>query len=263
MSRTEEFAELRPMLFAIAHRILGSVKEAEDAVHQAWLRYEDAPAEPASRRRFLSAEVTRIAAGILRPARPRHTEPHPPAPPPPAPGEAPQQPAPEQAALEQPVTLQPALEQPAADHPAEGAEPHATAAVMLLERLAPLERAVFVLREVFGCGLAQIASALGCSQAVCRQLAASVSAGHGGGRAQAWPGRIVGAEHVARVLGAIGPALTRFDVTMEPRHVGSRPGVVFRDRNGHVLSTLVLDVVDGRIHKVRWVNDPGTPAAAS
>ncbi|MEU5244562.1 sigma factor-like helix-turn-helix DNA-binding protein [Streptomyces asoensis] len=221
MSRTEEFAELRPVLFAIAHRILGSTEEAEDAVHQAWLRYEDAPAEPASRRRFLSAEVTRIAAGLLRPA----------------------------------------PQQPAADQPAEGTEPHATAAVMLLERLAPLERAVFVLREVFGCGLAQIASALGCSQAVCRQLAASVTAGNGGSRAQAWPGRIVGAEHVARVLGAIGPALTRFDVTMEPRHVGSRPGVVFRDRNGHVLSTLVLDVVDGRIHKVRWVNDPGTPAA--
>ncbi|GGQ91688.1 sigma factor-like helix-turn-helix DNA-binding protein [Streptomyces asoensis] len=231
MSRTEEFAELRPVLFAIAHRILGSTEEAEDAVHQAWLRYEDAPAEPASRRRFLSAEVTRIAAGLLRPA--------------------PQQPAPQQ----------PAPQQPAADQPAEGTEPHATAAVMLLERLAPLERAVFVLREVFGCGLAQIASALGCSQAVCRQLAASVTAGNGGSRAQAWPGRIVGAEHVARVLGAIGPALTRFDVTMEPRHVGSRSGVVFRDRNGHVLSTLVLDVVDGRIHKVRWVNDPGTPAA--
>ncbi|MBK3635569.1 RNA polymerase subunit sigma-24 [Streptomyces sp. MBT97] len=243
MSRTEEFAELRPVLFAIAHRILGSTEEAEDAVHQAWLRYEDAPAEPASRRRFLSAEVTRIAAGLLRPA--------------------PQQPSPQQ---------------PAADQPAEGAEPHATAAVDergALERgeplrqphrrrgvrLGPLERAVFVLREVFGCGLAQIASALGCSQAVCRQLAASVTAGNGGSRAQAWPGRIVGAEHVARVLGAIGPALTRFDVTMEPRHVGSRPGVVFRDRNGHVLSTLVLDVVDGRIHKVRWVNDPGTPAA--
>lgn len=40
MSRTEEFQELRPLLFSIAYRILGSVSEAEDAVQETWLRFE-------------------------------------------------------------------------------------------------------------------------------------------------------------------------------------------------------------------------------
>ena len=43
MTRGEEFEELRPLLFAIAYRILGSVSEAEDAVQETWLRYEASP----------------------------------------------------------------------------------------------------------------------------------------------------------------------------------------------------------------------------
>jgi RNA polymerase sigma-70 factor (ECF subfamily) len=46
VSRAEEFEELRPLLFAIAYRILGSVTEAEDAVQETWLRYQAAPTEP-------------------------------------------------------------------------------------------------------------------------------------------------------------------------------------------------------------------------
>jgi RNA polymerase sigma-70 factor (ECF subfamily) len=48
MTRAEQFEELRPMLFAIAYRILGSVSEAEDAVQETWLRYESSPARPSS-----------------------------------------------------------------------------------------------------------------------------------------------------------------------------------------------------------------------
>ena len=43
MTRAEEFEELRPLLFAIAYRILGSVADAEDAVQATWLRYEAPP----------------------------------------------------------------------------------------------------------------------------------------------------------------------------------------------------------------------------
>ncbi|MDN5803716.1 MAG: RNA polymerase subunit sigma-24, partial [Microlunatus sp.] len=48
MTRAEEFEKLRPLLFAIAYRILGSVTEAEDAVQESWLRFERSPTRPAS-----------------------------------------------------------------------------------------------------------------------------------------------------------------------------------------------------------------------
>jgi hypothetical protein len=78
----------------------------------------------------------------------------------------------------------------------------------------------------------------------------------GDGTALPWPGRIVGADHVTRVLTAIVPALLRIDVTMHPQDVDGGPGAVFRDRGGTVLGALALDFLDGRIHTVRWVGDP-------
>jgi DNA-directed RNA polymerase specialized sigma24 family protein len=74
LTRAEEFEELRPLLFAIAYRILGSVSEAEDAVQETWLRYEASPTQPASTKAFLSAVVTRIAIDVLRSARFRREE---------------------------------------------------------------------------------------------------------------------------------------------------------------------------------------------
>ncbi|NNN35357.1 RNA polymerase subunit sigma-24 [Streptomyces sp. S3(2020)] len=231
MSRIEEFEEARPLLFSIARRMLGSAGRAEDAVHQAWLHYEATPEQPASAREFLTAAVTRICLDALRRPRPRRDR-HPgPWLPEPSPGGNP-------------------------------AEAPPTAVLSLLERLNPLERAVFVLREVLGCGPAQIASAVGCSEAACHQLTAAVSrACDGGAAAPSWPRRIAGAEHVARVLATIVPALVRVGVTLEPRQVDHRPGVVFRDRNGTVLSALALDILDGRIHTIRWVRDPDLSTA--
>src|SRR5258707_3789162 len=71
VTRAEEFEELRPRLFAIAYRILGSVSEAEDAVQETWLRYEASPTQPTSTKAFLSAAVTRISIDVLRSARRR------------------------------------------------------------------------------------------------------------------------------------------------------------------------------------------------
>jgi RNA polymerase sigma-70 factor (ECF subfamily) len=68
MTRTEEFEQLRPLLFAIAYRILGSVSEAEDAVQETWLRYEASQTQPASTKAFLSAVVTRISIDVMRSA---------------------------------------------------------------------------------------------------------------------------------------------------------------------------------------------------
>ncbi len=74
MSKGEEFEELRPLLFAIAYRILASVSEAEDAVQETWLRYQAYPAQPASAKAFLSATVTRLSIDVLRSARVRREE---------------------------------------------------------------------------------------------------------------------------------------------------------------------------------------------
>ena len=176
------------------------------------------------------------------------------------------------------------------------------AALLLLERLSPLERAVFVLREVFGFGFGEVASAVGRSEAACRQLAVRarrhMDAGRprfdadrrereklaarffdalregdveglrellaadvqivadAGGKAPQLARSIIGAGKVARVLVSIFPWLVSIDVTVEPHEVNGQPGAIFRDRDGKVLYTLALDVLDGRIQTIRSVSNP-------
>ncbi|TGA91160.1 sigma factor-like helix-turn-helix DNA-binding protein [Streptomyces sp. MZ04] len=238
MSRNEEFEELQPLLLTIARRILGSTAEAEDAVNEAWLRYEEALTVPVSGKEFLSEAVTRISIGVLHSARVRRGR----------------------SVGQRSFALLPGDFDHDPQGPAESAESLSTAAVLLLERLSPLERAVFVLREIFGYESPEIASVVGCPEEVCEQLAATVPMVSGGGdTALPWPGRIVGAEQVARVLAAIVPALVRVGVTMEPQQVDQGPGAVFRDRHGRVLGALALDILDGRIQTIRWVTHPYAP----
>ena len=71
VTRSDEFAPLRPLLFAIAYRILGSVSDAEDAVQETWVRYESSSTVPRSVKAYLSAVVTRVSLDVLRSARVR------------------------------------------------------------------------------------------------------------------------------------------------------------------------------------------------
>ena len=148
VSRSEEFEEFRPLLFSLSYRMLGSVAEAEDTVQEAWLRYEATPTRPRSPKAFLSAVVTRISIDVLRSARARREQ---------YVGEW----------LPEPLLTDP-YEDPARS--AELADSVSMAALLLLERLSPLERAVFVLRDVFGYDFADVAAAVGRSEAACRQL---------------------------------------------------------------------------------------------
>ena len=280
MTRAEEFEELRPLLFAIAYRILGSVSDAEDAVQETWLRYAASPAQPTSAKAFLSAVVTRVSIDVLRSARVRREE------------------------YVGPWFPEPLLTDPYEDpeRSAELADSVSTAALLLLERLTPLERAVFVLRDVFGFGFPEIASVVGRSEAACRQLAVRARrhvdagrprfeadrrereklaaqffsalregnvdglqellaadaqlAGDSGGKAPALARSIIGAEKVARVLASVFPWLVRIDVTLEPREVNGQPGAIFRARDNKVLFTWTLDVLDGRIQTIRSVSNP-------
>jgi len=88
-------------------------------------------------------------------------------------------------------------------------------------------------------------------------LAADVQlVGDGGGKAPQLARSIIGAGKVARVLASIFPRLVSIDVTVEPHEVNGQPGAIFRDRDGKVLYTLALDVLDGRIQTIRSVSNP-------
>lgn len=281
MSRAEEFQDLRPLLFSIAYRILGSVSEAEDAVQEGWLRFDASPTQPTSAKAFLSAVVTRISIDVLRSARARREE------------------------YAGPWFPEPLLTDPYEDpqRSAELADSLSMAALLLLERLTPLERAVFVLREVFGFGFGETASAVGRSEAACRQLAGRARrhmdagrprfeadrrereelagrffdafregdvdglrellaadvqmVGDSGGKAPQSGGRgIFGAENVARLLAAIVAPFVRIGGVVEPHEVNRQPGAIFRDRDGKVINTWTLDVLDGRIQTIRTVINP-------
>jgi RNA polymerase sigma-70 factor (ECF subfamily) len=148
LTKAEEFDELRPLLLGIAYRILGSVSEAEDAVQETWLRYDAVPTQPTSTRAYLSSAVARISIDVLRSARRRREE------------------------YLGPWFPEPLLSDPYEDpeRSAELADSVSLAALLLLERLSPLERAAFVLRDVFGFGFPEVAAAVGRSEAACRQL---------------------------------------------------------------------------------------------
>jgi RNA polymerase sigma-70 factor (ECF subfamily) len=280
MTRDEEFEGLRPLLFAIAYRILGGVAEAEDAVQETWLRYSSSPTLPTSTKAFLSAVVTRVSIDVLRSARVRR-----------------------ETYVGQWLP-EPLLDDPYEDpeRSAELADSVSMAALLLLERLTPLERAVFVLREVFGFGFPEVAVAVGRSEAACRQLAlrarrhmdvgrprfeadrkererlaarffdalrdgavdglrellaADVTMiGDGGGKAPAYARTMMGADNVARLLASFFPAFARIKASMEPREVNGQPGAILRDGDGNVVGALTLDVLGGRIQTIRSVVNP-------
>ncbi|MEU6759580.1 RNA polymerase sigma-70 factor [Streptomyces sp. NPDC046685] len=148
MSKVEQFEEVRSLLFSIAYRILGSVSEAEDAVQETWLRFDGSATRPTSAKAFLSTTVTRISIDVLRSARVRREE------------------------YVGPWFPEPLLSDPYEDpaRSVELADSVSMAALLLLERLSPLERAVFLLRDVFAFGFDEVATAVGRSEAACRQL---------------------------------------------------------------------------------------------
>jgi RNA polymerase sigma-70 factor (ECF subfamily) len=280
MTKSDEFEELRPMLFAIAYRVLGSVTEAEDAVQESWLRYEASPTQPTSPKAYLSAVVTRISIDVLRSARVRRET---------YVGE---------------WFPEPLLDDPYEDpqRSAELADSVSMAALLLLERLTPLERAVFVLREVFAFPYPEVAAAVGRSEAAWRQLAARARrhvdlgrprfdadrrerdelaarffdalkdgdvdalrellaadvqmVGDGGGKAPAFARAVVGADNVARVLATAFPAMAAIEATVQQHDVNGQPGAVLRDSSDRVVGTMSLDVLDGRIQTIRSVANP-------
>ena len=280
---TDEFSELRGLLFSIAYRMLGSVSEAEDIVQESFLRYQRACAdgvEVESPKAYLSAVATRLAIDQLRSARARREM---------YVGEW----------LPEPVVTDPA-EDPAAH--AEEADSLSMAFLLVLERLSPVERAVFLLHDVFGYGYGEVSRIVGKSEANCRQLAfrarqhveaekprfdASrrerdelaarffaavvdgdmdglvetlaadvVVYGDGGGKAPQWSVPIVGVDRAARLFVGLGRQLRELGIALERAQVNGQPGAVFRASDGSITNVFALDITGGAVQAVRSVINP-------
>jgi RNA polymerase sigma-70 factor (ECF subfamily) len=148
----EAFEAQRARLTRLAYRMLGSLAEAEDVVQDAWLRWRGADAaEIADPAAWLVRATTRLCIDRLRADKAAR------------------------AAYRGPWLPEPLIEEIAVD-PVERAEDVSVAFLLALERLSPLERAVFLLHEAFDADYAAIARTLGRSEAACRQLASRAKA---------------------------------------------------------------------------------------
>jgi RNA polymerase sigma-70 factor, ECF subfamily len=278
----DEFIELRPLLFSIAYRMLGSVSDAEDVVQDVYLRYHRALQDGTdieSPKAYLSAVTTRLAIDMLRSARVRR-----------------------ETYVGQWLP-EPLLTDPAAPDPAQQSaesDSLSMAFLLVLERLNPVERAVFLLHDVFGYEFAEIAKILDKSVDNCRQVAVRarrhvneqrprfeasreqrdeladrfvaalsngdvdglvemlaadvVVTGDSGGVPPNWPRPIVGRDKVARLMAALGFQMQQVPgITIDRVEVNGQPGAVVRDGAGALINVFSFDIVDGLVQTVRSV----------
>jgi RNA polymerase sigma-70 factor (ECF subfamily) len=143
---TDAFEANRQRLKRLAYRMLGSVTEAEDAVQDAWLRWQRAGEGVDDPAAWLVRTTTRLCIDRLRAAKA------------------------ERAAYRGPWLPEPLIE-PLTDDPVEKAEEVSIAFLLALERLSPLERAVFLLHDVFEQDYAEVAQTLERTETAVRQLA--------------------------------------------------------------------------------------------
>jgi RNA polymerase sigma-70 factor, ECF subfamily len=149
----ELFTELRPLLFSLAYRMLGRATEAEDIVQEAFLRYHRETSHGTavdSPKAYLSTVTTRLCIDHLRSARARRE-------------------SYVGTWLPEPLLTDDDAEM---ERHAETADSLSMGFLLLLESLTPVERAVFLLREVFDFGYGEIASVVGKSEVNCRQIGA-------------------------------------------------------------------------------------------
>jgi RNA polymerase sigma-70 factor, ECF subfamily len=279
----EIHAELRPLLFSIAYRMLGSVAEAEDVVQEAYLRWHRAllaGTEVESPKAYLAAVTTRLAIDQLRARKTRRE------------------------AYVGPWLPEPLVGETEADveQHAEMAESLSMAFLVLLESLSPVERAVFLLREVFEYGYDEVAEIVDKSETNCRQIFArarrhieaskprfepstserdelarrffaacergdmdgllelladdAAFVGDGGGKAQAVREPLSGRERIARFMVGLFTRGAQLGATIRPVHVNGQPGWISLDAEGQVINVFTVDVADGRIQAIRSVVNP-------
>jgi RNA polymerase sigma-70 factor (ECF subfamily) len=276
--------ELRPVSFAIAYRMLGSVSEAEDVVQEALLRVHqaiEAGEEIESPRAYVSTVTTRLAINELRSARARRER---------YVGEW----------LPEPIVTD--GEDDPARH-AETADSLSMAMLVLLESLSPEQRAVLLLHDVFDYRYAQIAKIVGKSEDNVRQLASRARrhveqgrprfqtsrdqrdelarrffeaaeegnlaglesllahdvqlTGDGGGKAPALAQTMRGRSRVARILmGWLNPDSRLPGIEFRPVELNGGPGALVFDGEQRLVGVTALDIADGEIKAVGSISNP-------
>ncbi len=284
METAEIYQPLRPLLFSIAYRMVGTVSDAEDILQEAFLRFHRAAAGPDgidSPKAFLSAVTTRLCIDHLRSARVRREA---------YLGEW----------LPEPLLTDPGAPDPAGA--AEQADSLSMAFLLLLERLTPVERAVFLLHDVFGYDYAGISGIVGKSEHNCRQLAlrarrhvgerrprfeASRSKreelasqffravgdgdmdglvsmlaedvtvyGDSGGGSPSWPRPITGRDNAGRLLLSLGSQIRQLGITIRQTEINGQPGAMFLDPDGNLINIFALNIAGGQVRTVRSVINP-------
>ena len=273
------YEDLRPLLFSIAYRMVGSASEAEDIVQEAFLRYHresSSGAEIESPKAWLTTVTTRLAINYMQSARVRRESYF-------------------GTWLPEPLITD---ADEGARH-AETADSLSMAFLVTLESLGPVERAVFLLREVFDYGYDEIANIVGRSEDNCRQIALRarrqietkkprfeasrkkreelsrrffdvvlagdsdgliqmlasdvVAYGDGGGKARAFPKPVHGRDKVARLVTRTrGIAVA----TVHLVEVNGQPGALLLDGAGRPVVVVSLDIADGLIQTVRAISNP-------
>ncbi|MFC0627217.1 RNA polymerase sigma-70 factor [Kribbella deserti] len=272
----EVFGEVRPRLFGIAYRVLGSSAEAEDVVQDTWLRWQayerETVRDPVG---FLVTTTTRLAINVARSARVRRESYVGPW-------------------LPEPVdtSADPALG-------AERGEALEMAVLMLLERLSPTQRAAYVLREAFAYPYDQIAEVIQSTEANARQLVSRarkqltaeqpervapaehrrlltaflaaaragdlpalekllaadvISYSDGGGLARATKFPVVGRDHVSKFVRAFH---TRFwaDATITWVEANGRAAVLLR-RDGTPYALVTISATTEGVDRLMWLLNP-------
>ncbi|WCB92042.1 ECF RNA polymerase sigma factor SigJ [Baekduia alba] len=288
MTESTMLTDLRPLVFSIAYRMLGSVVEAEDIAQETLLRAHRELADGtqiASPKAYMTAIATRLSIDHLRSARVRRE------------------------AYVGPWLPEPLLTRagadPSVDLPADAelADDLSMAFLLVLERLTPVERAVFLLREAFDYTFAEIAEVVDKSPDNCRQIAArarrhviaekprfepsaaareslakrfltaaqegdmeglvamladdAVFTGDGGGKATAFPAPVIGAEKIAHALRAIfRQAAVADGITVTLTEVNGMPGWIAREGDGRVIVVMALDILDDHVLGVRSIVNP-------
>jgi RNA polymerase sigma-70 factor, ECF subfamily len=283
-TRQPVYEQLRPLLFSIAYRMVGSTSDAEDIVQEAFLRLHREASrgtDIASPKAWLSTVTTRLAIKHVQSARVRR----------------------ERYVgtwLPEPLVTDP--DPGGLMQAAETADSLSLAFLVLLERLGPVERAVLLLREVFDYGYDEIAAVVGKSPGNCRQIAVRarrqvqarkprfaasrrkrqelarrffdaleaddtqglvrllaadvVVYGDGGGKAPAILRPLYGREQVAR----------RFQFRPFSRWLGARsvryaevngqPGALYLDADGRPVLVVSLDIADDQVQAIRSITNP-------